>query len=388
MNFEISERMQTVLAMIDEFLHKELYPLEPGAPLMSGRELERELHAKRKKVKQMGLWAPNHPEEYGGMGLGLVDHGLVSEALGGSPFGHYVFGCQAPDAGNIEILHLYGTEQQKMTYLRPLVAGDIRSCFSMTEVEMPGSNPVMLETTAVKDGDDYVINGQKWYTTAADGAEFAVVMAVTDPDPPGFDLVRNINVMGHVGEGFFSHAEILYHSCRVPQSNRLGPEGHGFIIAQERLGPGRIHHCMRWLGVCHRAFQLMCERAMSRTIAPGTTLADKDIIRSWISECAADIRAARLLTLHTAWTIEKYGWQEARQEISMIKFLVAKTMLDVLDRALQVHGGLGMTDDTVLAWFWRHERGSRIYDGADEVHKISLAKRILRDIEKHGRWKL
>jgi alkylation response protein AidB-like acyl-CoA dehydrogenase len=403
MDFEISERMTTVLGMIDEFLHEELYPMEAGAPLMSDRELMADLDEKRKKVKQMGLWAPNHPEEYGGMGLGLVDHGLVSEAVGKSPFGHYVFGCQAPDAGNIEILHQYGTEEQKARYLLPLVAGEIRSCFSMTEVEMPGSNPVMLETTAVKDGEDYVINGQKWYTTAADGAEFAVVMAVTDPeqppylrasmiivptDTPGFDLVRNINVMGHVGEGYFSHAEILYHSCRVPQSNRLGPEGHGFIIAQERLGPGRIHHCMRWLGVCSRAFHLMCERAMARTIAPGTKLADKDIIRSWISECAANIRAARLLTLHTAWTIEKYGWREARQEISMIKFLVAKAMLEVLDRAIQVHGGLGMTDDTVLAWFWRHERGSRIYDGADEVHKISLAKRILRDIEKHGRWKL
>jgi acyl-CoA dehydrogenase len=403
MDFEISEQMQTVLGMIDEFLHKELYPMEPGAPLMPDRELISELDDKREKVKQMGLWAPNHPEEYGGMGLGLVDHGLVSEAVGRSPFGHYVFGCQAPDAGNIEILHQYGTEEQKMRYLRPLVAGEIRSCFSMTEVEMPGSNPLMLETTAVKDGDDYVINGQKWYTTAADGADFAVVMAVTDPEQPphmrasmiivptatpGFDLVRNINVMGHVGEGYFSHAEILYHSCRVPQTNRLGPEGHGFIIAQERLGPGRSHHGMRWLGVCDRAFHLMCERAMARTIAPGTKLADKDIIRSWISECAADIRAARLLTLHTAWKIERYGWREARQEISMIKFLVAKAMLEVLDRAIQVHGGLGMTDDTVLAWFWRHERGSRIYDGADEVHKISLAKRILRDIEKHGRWKL
>ena len=310
---------------------------------------------------------------------------------------------EAPDAGNVEILHQYGTPEQKERYLAPLVAGEIRSCFSMTEPEMPGSNPVMLETTAVKDGDDYVVNGQKWYTTAADGAEFAVVMAVTNPDEPphkrasmiivptetpGFDLVRNINVMGHAGDGYFSHAEILYHSCRVPQSNLLGPEGSGFAIAQDRLGPGRIHHCMRWLGICNRAFHLMCERAMSRTIAPDTKLADKDIVRTWISECAAEIRAARLLTLHTAWKVEKYGWREARQEISMIKFLVADAMLKVLDRGIQVHGGLGMTDDTPIAWFWRHERAARIYDGADEVHKISLARRILRDIEKHGKWQV
>jgi acyl-CoA dehydrogenase len=403
MDFEISEEMQTTLGMIEEFLEKEIYPLEPASHQMPGEELESLLDSKREKVRQMGLWAPSHPREYGGMELGLVDHGLVSEALGRSFLAHYVFGCQAPDAGNAEILYQHGTPEQKEQYLRPLVRGEIRSCFSMTEPEMPGSNPVMLETTAFREGDDYVINGQKWYTTAADGAEFAVVMAVTNPeapphmrasmiivptDTPGFDLVRNINVMGHMGEGYFSHAEILYHSCRVPQSNLLGPEGYGFAMAQERLGPGRIHHCMRWLGVSNRAFHLMCERAMERTVAPGTKLAEKDIVRAWIAECAAEIRAARLLTLNTAWKIEKYGWREARQEISMIKFLVANAMLKVLDRAIQVHGGLGMTDDTVLAWFWRHERAARIYDGADEVHKISLARRILVDIEKTGRWEV
>jgi acyl-CoA dehydrogenase len=185
--------------------------------------------------------------------------------------------------------------------------------------------------------------------------------------------------MGHAGEGVFSHAEILYHSCRVPQTNRLGAEGHGFIIAQERLGPGRIHHCMRWLGICNRALDLMCKRAASRVIEPGKTLADKEIIQAWIAECAAEIRAARLLTLHTAWKIERHGWREARQDISMIKFLVADAMQKVVDRALQVHGGLGMTDDTVLAFFFRHERAARIYDGPDEVHKLSLARRILRE---------
>ncbi|HDP80579.1 MAG TPA: acyl-CoA dehydrogenase, partial [Spirochaetes bacterium] len=264
-----------------------------------------------------------------------------------------------------------------------------------TEVEMPGSNPVMLETTAVKDGDDYIINGQKWYTTAADGAEFAIVMAVTNPEAhpylqasmiivptktPGFNLVRNIPVMGHAGSHVFSHAEILYQSCRVPQKNLLGPEGQGFVIAQDRLGPGRIHHCMRWLGICARAFDLMCARAASRLISRDRkTLATKQAVQFWIAESAAEIQAARLMTLHSAWKIEKYGVKEARQDISLIKFVVANTMQRVVDRALQTHGGLGMTDDTILAFFYRHERAARIYDGADEVHKVSYAKRVLKE---------
>ena len=242
MDFSLSERMDAALGLIRDFVDNEIIPMETAFLTRPFRELLPDLEKKRAMVKQMGLWAPGHPRELGGMGLDLVDLGLVSEALGRSPLGHFVFGCHAPDAGNVEILHLYGTPEQKERWLGPLVEGTIRSCFSMTEVEMPGSNPVMMETTAVADGDDYVINGQKWYTTAADGAAFAIVMAVTDPeapphrratmiivptDTPGFDLVRNINVMGHTGDDYFSHAEILYHSCRVPRSNLLGPEGHG-----------------------------------------------------------------------------------------------------------------------------------------------------------------
>jgi acyl-CoA dehydrogenase len=392
MDFQLSEKMEAALGLIDEFVSAELVPMETAFLTKNFRSLLPAIEKKREMVKQMGLWAPGQPQELGGMGLDLVDLGLVSEALGRTPLGHFVFGCHAPDAGNIEILHLYGSPEQKERYLKQLVAGSIRSCFSMTEVEMPGSNPVMMETTAVKDGDDYIINGQKWYTTAADGAKFAIVMAITDPeapphrrasmiivptDTPGFDLIRNIKIMGHAGEDYFSHAEILYHSCRVPQSNLLGPEGQGFVIAQERLGPGRIHHCMRWIGICNRAFDLMCERAVSRPISPDENLADKDIVRAWIAECHADIQAARMLTLHTAWKIDQLGWKEARQDISMIKFVVAGAMQKVVDRALQIHGGLGMTDDTILAFFFRHERAARIYDGPDEVQKLSLARRIL-----------
>lgn len=398
MNFEISDKMKAVIEMIDEFVDKELIPMEAEFVTAEFRDMLPALKEKREMVKKMELWAPNHPKEYGGMGLDLVEHALVSEALGRSPLGHYVFNCQAPDAGNIEILHLHGTDSQKEKYLKPLIDGDIRSCFAMTEVDMPGSNPVMLEATAVKDGNDYIINGHKWYTTGADGSEFAIAMVVTNPeapkylqasmiivplDTPGFNLVRNIPVMGHSGSDYFSHGEVIFQNCRVPQENLLGQEGQGFVIAQERLGPGRIHHCMRWLGICKRAFDLMCERASERVISPdGRTLATRQIVQQWVADSAAEIQAARLMTLYAAWRIEKEGAKAARDDISMIKYVVANTMQNVLDRALQVHGGLGMTDDSIIAFFFRHERAARIYDGADEVHKSSLASRILKSYNK------
>jgi acyl-CoA dehydrogenase len=394
MDFTVSEKTQTIVGMMREFIEKELIPLEPEFLSRSAGEIMPVLKEKRRMVKQMELWAPNHPKEYGGMGLNLMEHAFVSEVLGRTPMGHYVFGCQAPDAGNIEILHRYGTDSQKGTFLRPLVAGDIRSCFSMTEVELPGSNPVLMDTTAVREGNEYVINGQKWFSTAADGARFAIVMAVTNPenpphlrasmiivptDTPGFNRVRNISIMGHVGEDFFSHAEILYQNCRVPVENLLGRESEGFVIAQQRLGPGRIHHCMRWMGICGRAFDLMCSRASQRIIAQdGQTLATQQIIQSWVAECAAEIQAARLMTLYTAWNIENLGVKEAREEISLIKFFCAGVLQKVVDRALQVHGGLGMTDDRILSHFYRHDRASRIYDGPDEVHKMTVARRILK----------
>jgi alkylation response protein AidB-like acyl-CoA dehydrogenase len=393
MDFTVNEQTRAMIQLMQRFMEREVFPLERAFLSRGFPAIESEAETLRRKVRQMGLWAPAQPKEYGGMGLPLTDFALISEVLGQSPLGHYLFGCQAPDAGNIEILHEHGTPDQKERWLGPLVRGEIRSCFSMTEVELPGSNPVMMDTTAVKEGDDYVINGQKWYTTAADGAAFAIVMAVTDPEAApyrrasmiivptgtsGFDLVRNIAVMGHSGSGPFSHAEILYHSCRVPRSNLLGSEGDGFRIAQERLGPGRIHHAMRWLGVCRRAFDLMCRRAVTRPIAPGQVLADKEIVQAWIAESAAEIESARALTLQTAWKVKSLGWKEAREEISMVKFVVANVMQRVVDRALQLFGGLGMTDDTVIAFFYRHERAARIYDGADEVHKLSLAHRILK----------
>ncbi len=392
MDFGISDRQRELLERVSEIVERDLEPLEPAFLADRFDEVIPAVESVRESVRSAGLWAPQLPTEYGGMGLGLVDFALVSEILGRTPLGHYAFGCNAPDAGNAELLVAHGTPEQKQRWLEPLARGEIRSCFSMTEPDLPGSNPTLLATTAVRDGENYVIEGRKWYTTGAAGAAFAVVMAVTDPeaaprdratmilvptDTPGFEPVRNLRVMGHEGQGLFSHAEIAYNGCRVPRTHRIGDEGRGFALAQERLGPGRIHHCMRWLGIAGRAFDLMCRRALERPIRKDRTLADRDLVRAGVAEARARIEQARLLTLRTAWTIEQSGWRAARRDISMIKFVVADVMLSVVDRALQVHGGLGMTDETPLAFWYRQERAARIYDGPDEVHKLALGSYLL-----------
>lgn len=397
MDFAIDPKLQTTLDGIREFIRDQVMPLEHAFLARPFREILPTLHQKRQEVKARGWWAPPIPKEYGGAGFSLVEFAHISEELGRSPLGHFVFNCQAPDLGNMEILMQYGSAEQKKKYLTPLVRGEIRSCFSMTEPDYPGSNPVWIGATAMRDGSDYVINGRKWFTTAADGAAFAIVMAITNPevpdvhrrasqiivptDTPGFNLVRNISVMGHTGEDWASHAEIVYENCRVPQSNRLGAEGAGFILAQERLGPGRIYHCMRWIGICERAFEMMCARAASRELSPGDPLGNRQIVQGWIAESRAEINAARLMVLQAAWKIEHESARAARVEISVIKFFAADVLHQVLDRAIQVHGGLGLTDDTPLAFWYRQERAARIYDGADEVHKSLVARQILKE---HG----
>ncbi len=384
--------LRPLLRALDEFAREELYPLERPFLDHDFDALLPAIEAKRQQAKSLGFWLPQIAAEHGGMGLSLFEHGLVSEVLGRTPLGHYALNCQAPDAGNMEILIEYGTPEQHERFLRPLLAGEVRSCFSMTEPDNPGSNPTWLSTTATKDGDDYVVSGHKWFSTGADGAAFAIVMAVTDPaasryqrasmiivptDTPGFHIVRNTSVMGERGQGWASHAEIRYDDCRVPQGNRLGAEGMGFVIAQQRLGPGRIHHCMRWIGICERAFDLMCRHAALRQIVPGRALAEMGQVQAWVAESRAEIDAARLLVLQTAQQIDREGAHAARDGISLIKFHVAGVLQDVLDRAIQVHGAMGMTDETPLAFWYRHERAARIYDGPDEVHKWSVAKRIL-----------
>jgi alkylation response protein AidB-like acyl-CoA dehydrogenase len=393
MDFSISDDLQALLDKYRTFVDEELIPLEKEFVGASFRALEPVLREKRTLAKERGLFLPQIEKEHGGLGLSLMEHGLVSAELGRSPLGNFSCNCQAPDSGNMEILIKYGTPEQQEQYLGPLSNGDIRSCFSMTEPEYPGSNPTWMGTTAVKEGNDYVINGHKWFTSSADGAAFAIVMAVTNPDAPlhmrasqiivptdtpGFTIVENTPCMGHRGESWASHSEITYENVRVPQSNILGSEGAGFLIAQERLGPGRIHHCMRWLGICERAYELMCQRAADRQVAPERPLGTRQFIQGWIAESRAEINAARLMVLHAAWTIDRLGPKEARDEISLIKFHVANVMMSVLDRAIQTHGALGITDYTPLAYWYAHERASRIYDGADEVHKASFGKRVMK----------
>jgi acyl-CoA dehydrogenase len=391
MDFDIPQPTRDMLARIRALVDEHVIPAEAEVLGPGPRGDEPVIAALRARVKAAGLWGPQIPRELGGMGLPLLEHGMVSEELGRSPIGHLVFGCQAPDAGNIEILHKYGSGEQKRRWLEPLAAGEIRSCFAMTEPECAGSNPTELRTTARREGDEYVIDGHKWFTSGADGAAFAICMAVSNPDAPpharasqivvptdtpGYQLVRNVPVMGHPGRGWGSHGEVRFTGCRVPVENRLGAEGSGFLIAQERLGPGRIHHCMRWIGICERAFELMCRRAAAREIAPGKPLASRQIVQAWIAESRAAINAARLMVLDAAWKIDHRGFAAAREEVSLIKFHVAEVMMQVVDRAVQVHGALGVSSDTVLSFFYAHERGARIYDGPDEVHKMVVAKRI------------
>jgi alkylation response protein AidB-like acyl-CoA dehydrogenase len=396
MDFSIPDSTSDLLSRVREFVQRELVPLEALARTRTFRELLPVLTEKRQQVREMGLWTPQIPKEWGGVGLGFLEHAMVSEELGRCPYGHFAFNCQAPDAGNMEILIEFGTAAQQERWLKPLLAGDIRSCFSMTEPDRPGSNPVWMDTTAVRDGDEYVINGHKWFTTSADGAAFAVVMAVTNPDAaphqrasqiivpidtPGFHLVRNIPCMGHAGEDWESHGEVRYENCRVPVENLLGEEGAGFAIAQSRLGAGRIHHCMRWIGIAERSYELMCQRAATREITPGQPLAGKQTVQNWIADSRAAINAARLMVLHAGWKIDQVGSREARVEISAIKFYVADVMMQVIDRAIQIHGALGFSDDTVLSTFYRNERAARIYDGPDEVHRSVIARH---ELKKYG----
>jgi alkylation response protein AidB-like acyl-CoA dehydrogenase len=393
-DFAISDKIKALRGTLREFMKEEVYPLEPR--LLRGESwttLAPVLEEKRRLARQTGLWLGYLSESHGGAGLSLTEYAHMSEELGRSPLGHYLFNCQAPDVGNIEILIEFGTPEQQARWLEPLCAGTIRSCFTMTEPEFAGSNPVWLGTTARREGEEWVIRGHKWFSSSADGAALAICMAVTEPeaephrrasmilvptDTPGFELVRNVPVWGHAGSGYFSHGEVSYHGARVPQANTLGPAGSGFLIAQHRLGPGRIHHCMRWLGICERALDILCKHAVSRELAPGVPLGSKQMVQQWISESRAEINGARLMVLHAAWRIEQEGAPAAREDISLIKFTVARTMQRVIDRAIQALGALGTTDETPLAWWYAHERPARIYDGADEVHIESVARRILR----------
>ncbi|MDN5931150.1 MAG: acyl-CoA dehydrogenase family protein [Pseudonocardia sp.] len=346
------------------------------------------------RVKERGLWAAHLPPELGGGGFGQVKLGLMHEVLGQCRYAPGVFGNQAPDSGNAELLAIGGSPEQQERWMHPLLRGELRSCFSMTEPGA-GADPTLLSTRAVLDGDDYVIDGHKWFSSNARVADFLIVMCVTDPDvspyqgssmiivpvdTPGVTIVRDIPVMDHPTrspELYGGHAEVLYSGVRVPRENLIGNPGDGFRLAQQRLGPGRIHHAMRWLGQSRRAFDMLCERAVSRH-THGSVLADKQMVQDWVATSAAEMQAARLLTLHAAWTMDQVGASNSRLEIGMIKYWGAKVLHDVIDRAIQVHGSLGFSGDLPLEEMYRAARAARIYDGPDEVHKATVARRILR----------
>jgi acyl-CoA dehydrogenase len=394
MDFDLSPRTVELRDRIRGFIEEHIFPVEieamraldeevaPGVPYP---EILVEI---RERARGEGLWNLFMPDERYGAGLTNWEYAALCEEMGRSPaIAPMAFNCSAPDTGNMEILAEHGTDEQRQRWLQPLLDGEIRSCFSMTEPEVSGSDPTTLRTRAELDGDEWVIDGHKWFTSGAVGAAVAIAMVVTDPDAhpyarasmilvpvdnPGFDLVRPVPVMGHSGGP--GHCEIRYEGCRVPAANLLGPRGAGFVIAQDRLGPGRIHHCMRAIGSAERAIEMMCRRASERE-AFGSKLADKQFVQDFVAKSRMEVDQARLLTMLAAWKMDTEGKRAARQEISMIKVVAANMVMDVLDRAIQVHGSLGMSDDTPLAWMWRFSRMLKVADGPDEVHKMVIARR-------------
>jgi acyl-CoA dehydrogenase len=397
-DFSTEPEFQEQLDWMRALVRDEVWPIETVFDELGEEGFRRAIAPLQERVKERGLWAAHLPPDLGGQGFGQVKLGLMHEILGSSPFAPAVFGNAAPDSGNSEILALAGTPDQKEQYLYPLLAGDVRSAFSMTEPETAGSDPTLLRTSAVLEGDEWVINGHKWFSTNGSVADFLIVMAVTEPDAkphqrasmlivpadtPGVRIVRDVPTMEHPAEHFGrygGHAEILYEDVRVPADALLGQRGEGFMIAQHRLGPGRIHHCMRWLGVSRRAYDMLCERAVTR-YAFGSLLAEKQTVQNWVADSLAGMQAARLMTLHAAWRMDNEGASAARQDISLIKFYGANVLYEVVDRAVQIHGALGYSTDLPLEAMYRYARAARLYDGADEVHRQSVARRVLRGYE-------
>lgn len=401
-DFETEPEFEEKLAWMRSFVREEVYPLETLS--LTYDQVREVIKPMQEEVKARGLWAAHLPPELGGEGFGQLKLGLMHEILGESAYAPVVFGNNAPDSGNAELLaigmEMGGNPDHRERFLQPLLEGKLRSGFSMTEPHTPGSDPTMLQTRAVLDGDEWVIDGRKWYTTNASVANFFIVMAVTNPDvhpyqgssmivvpvdTPGVTILRDVGSMDDptvVYGKFGNHGEVLYDQVRVPKGNLVGTEGAGFLLAQARLGPGRIHHCMRWLGQSRRAFDMMCERAVSR-YTHGSLLAEKQTIQNWIADSMAEMHAARLMTLQAAWKMDKVGASASRVEIAMIKYYGAQVLYNVIDRALQVHGSLGYSTDMPLEAMYRHARAARIYDGPDEVHRQTVARHALKGYEAH-----
>ena len=404
MDFAFTDRAKDLQDQVRDFMHSEVLPAEQvyreqveasGNPHHHPQIME-DLKA---KARSAGLWNLFLPDSEWGAGLTNLEYAPLAELMGWSVIGPEAFNCSAPDTGNMEVLAKYGTRAQQEEWLVPLLAGEIRSCFSMTEPDVASSDATNIQSSIVRDGDEYVINGRKWWTSGAarDRCKISIFMGKTDPeadrhrqqsmilvplDTPGVENVRTLSVFGFdEGEG---HTEMRFTDVRVPAANLLQEEGDGFRIAQGRLGPGRIHHCMRLIGQAERAVDLMCKRALSRTTF-GKELARQGVIQNWIAESRCEIEQARLLVLKAAWMMDTVGNKAARAEIAMIKIVAPRMAQRVIDRAIQVFGGAGVSQDTPLAQHYAHARTLRLADGPDEVHLMSLAKQeLFRHMEGSG----
>jgi len=396
MDFSFSPKVVELQEKVRAFMDTHVFPNEALYEQQIRDSGDKHFHPPileelKEKAKAAGLWNLFLPDDRYGAGLTNLEYAPLAEIMGHSLWASEVFNCNAPDTGNMEILAEFGTDAQRKEWLEPLLEGKIRSCFSMTEPATAGSDPTNLAVRAERVGDEYVINGRKWFTSNAyhHNCKIAIAMVVTDPDAPkhqrasmilvpfdtpGFNLIRPVPVFND--DGGHGHAEIVYDNCRVPVSNVLGEEGGGFTIAQARLGPGRIHHCMRGIGGAERALKLMCERSQSRW-AHGGTLAEKGVVQQDIARSRMEIEQARLLVLFAAWKMDTMGKKAAKQEISMVKTVVANMFQTVCDRAIQVHGAMGTTNDVPLAKLWSYARIMRLADGPDEVHNMVVARREL-----------
>ena len=395
-DFSTEPEFQEQLDWIDEFVREECEPLDLvfSSHIVYDRSHpvhEQVIRPLQQQVKDRGLWACHLGPDLGGLGYGQLKLALMNEILGRSNFAPMVFGCQAPDSGNAEIIAHYGTDAQKEKYLQPLLNGDIVSCYSMTEPQA-GSDPQEFKCRAWRDGDEYVIDGEKWFSSNLRYAAFAIVMAVTDPDvpvyqgtsmflvptdTPGIEIIRNVGLAGEApGEG--SHAYVRYNNVRVPADNLLGGEGQAFVIAQTRLGGGRIHHAMRTIAACRKAFDMMCERVLSRH-TQGEVLAKKQMVQEKIADCYIQLESFRLLVMQAAWKIDQVGGAKARREIAVVKVLTPKVLHDITYTALHLHGSLGTSNEMPLIGMYAMAPVMGIADGPTEVHKVTIARSVLKE---------
>ncbi len=392
MSFEVPEHDRPIRERVRRFIEDEVYPAEGVLDERGSESAGETMRGLMARAKELGLWALGHPVEIGGQGLPFLDYVYVNEVVGRSELATVALGTHSLQ--DSIMLNLHASPAWRDRYLKPLVVGEVFPSFAMTEPDVASSDPTQLKTRAELDGNEWLINGHKWFTSGADRAAYTTVMCRTEPDAPdhdafsmivvptstpGYNIVRDVRVMGFYG----GHCEVKYENVRVPAENLLGPRGAGFKIAQERLGPGRIFHCMRWLGQAQRAFDLLCERANSRT-AFGSLLADKQQIQVMVFDSLAEIQASRMLTLSAAHKLDR--GEQARVEIGLIKVVGAQMLHNVIDRAIQVHGAKGVTEDTPLERMYRAARSARIYDGPDEVHRMTVARRVLRSYHRGDGW--